>query len=317
MEDWVKIQTFDRMHQAELRKDILEKNDIVAVIVNERDSLFLIGEIELYVRTEDEKHARALIDEFNGLTKVNSFIMEKPMIMFKDILDRNEIYAVVKEKEDSRFVMENYEVYVRNEDVNKTIPFLTGEKLEGWELFDTQLRTRQTRFRIEILEEKGIDSLVIKKKDSNYHKEKIFIYVKNTDLVNAQKLITELNGWILIAHYPKLIYTEIREDLLGVNGIKSIIKENNEIFNLYVECSHEEKALQILNDHTNYQQVYSFNSMIEAEFNHSYLEENGIHAVLVNRQDSSFLMGEIDLYVDDFNVDDALRLINELKTLEK
>ena len=96
MEDWVKIQSFDRIHQAEWRKDLLESNDIRAVVINERDSIFLMGEIKLYVRKEDEKKALALIEEFQGLTKIDSFILRQPIENLKDVLDQNTIYAVIK-----------------------------------------------------------------------------------------------------------------------------------------------------------------------------------------------------------------------------
>ena len=34
MEDWVKLESFDRPHQAEIRKTILEQNNINAVVIN-------------------------------------------------------------------------------------------------------------------------------------------------------------------------------------------------------------------------------------------------------------------------------------------
>ena len=64
MKNWVKLESFGRLHQAELRKDILEKNGVPSVIINEKDSLFLLGEIELFVKKFDEAKARELIDEF-------------------------------------------------------------------------------------------------------------------------------------------------------------------------------------------------------------------------------------------------------------
>ena len=100
MEDFIKIQTFERIHQAELRKTILEQNGIEAVVINERDSLFLIGEIELYVKEKDKAKALALIDEFQGLTKINSFILEKPVIKFNEILKNAGIETTFKVKED-------------------------------------------------------------------------------------------------------------------------------------------------------------------------------------------------------------------------
>ena len=89
-EEWIKLESFDRPHQAEIRKTILEQNNINAVVVNARDSLFLLGDYELYVRREDEKMAHAIIEEFHGLTKVDSFILSKPLENFREILVQRE-----------------------------------------------------------------------------------------------------------------------------------------------------------------------------------------------------------------------------------
>ena len=109
MNDWVVIQSFERIHQAELSKDILEKNNIKSVIVNEKDSLFLLGKIELFVKKEDEKKAKALIDEFNGLTKINSFIELKPVLLFQEVLQKDGIQTILKRKEHNKFILDNYE----------------------------------------------------------------------------------------------------------------------------------------------------------------------------------------------------------------
>lgn len=317
MEDWVKIQTFERIHQAELRKDILEKNNIQAIIINERDSLFLIGEIELYVQKDQEKKAKALINEFEGLTKVNSFILAKPIENLKEILDRNEIYAVIKKKENSKFILDNYELYVRNEDVDKTVPYLTGEKLKDWTKVDACLHTRQTRFRVELLEEKGIDSIIIKKRNSEYHLEEINIYVKNEHKDVAEKELNQLKGWIKIENYNKLHRAEIREDLLGKHGVKSIIKHKKNGYDLYVECSNEEKAIDIINQHREWTKIKSYPNIISARYARDFFNDNDVHAILINRKDRSFLLGEIDLYVDDFKVEKALNLLKELDNIEE
>jgi len=317
MQDWIKIQSFDRIHQAELRKDILEKNDIEAVIINERDSLFLFGDIELYVQKKDEKRALALIEEFQGLTKVNSFILHKPIALLKDILDLNSIYAVIKKREDENYVLENFELYVRNEDVSKTVPFLTGEKLIGWKHVSTSVHTRQTRFRVELLEENKIDSIVIKKRNSEFHLEEIFIYVKSENEELAKKIMTELIGWIKVGQYEFLHRAEIREDLLGRFGIRSIINQiSNNQFDLLVECSNEEKAIDVINQHREWTKIQSYPDIITAEYVKEILEESSIDCILINRKDRTFLLGDIDIYVDDFHAEKASEIVKELETIE-
>ncbi len=198
MDNWVKIQSFERLHQAELRKDILEQNDIVAVIVNEKDSFFLLGQIELFVQKADEKKAKALIDQFSGLTKINSFIDEKPVRILQEILAKANIKTILKQKADDRYMLDNFELYIDNEKLEETIPFLTGEKITGWSPVRTTRRVRQAKLNINLLAENNIDAFVIKKKDSNFHLEEVIIYVENEKSAKADKILTELNGWVKI-----------------------------------------------------------------------------------------------------------------------
>ncbi len=318
MKDWTKIQVFDRIYQAELCKDILEKNGIEAFIINARDSLFLIGEIELYVKDAEEAKAKALIDEFDGLTKINSFIMPRPMENFKKYLEQHGIEVIVKKKEDSEYILENYEIYIKNEDLDRAIPILRGEKLEGWVKIDSYNHTRQMKFRIEILEEKKIESIVIKKKDSNYHLEEVQVWVEEKNVEVATKLINQLNGWIKIETYDQLHRAEIREDFLGKHAIRSIIrKENSTAYELYVECHNEERSIELINEYKNWIKVDSFETIVEAEFCKEMLEENNVNAVIINRKDSSFLVGEIDLYVDEDSVEKAKNLILDYEKQEQ
>jgi hypothetical protein len=313
MKDWVKIQTFDRIHQAELRKDILEKNDIPSVIINEKDSLFLIGEIELYVRSFDEAKARELIDEFNGLTKINSFVGEKQMKKYRDILNENSINAFLKKKEDSKFVLDNFELYVRNEDLEKAIPFLKEENLKDWTKIDICESVSQTKYRTDILDEMSIENFIIKRKDSNYHLEKIEIFVKNKDVGRAKELITSLNGWIIINHYDEIRFAEVDEDILNENSIKAIIKKNvSNTYELFVEAHNEEFAIDCINTNKEWIVIRTFNSIENALTAKRVLNKNGINAVIVNERDSSFLIGEIELHVEIDKKDKAENIIKDL-----
>lgn len=317
MKDWVKIQTFDRIHQAELRKEILNQNGIEAVIINERDSLFLIGEIELYVKESDKSKAKILIDEFGGLTKINSFLLEKPILRLHEFLAKQGIETIIKRKEDSQFILENYELFIANENVNDVVPYLTGEYLTGWSKVDTCSRTKQTRFRVEILEEKGIETIVIKKRDSEFHVEEINIYVKNEEFLDAQSILNELNGWIKIESYERLHRAEIREDLLGKKSIRAIIKNNdNSVFDLLVEAHNEEAAIDAINKQREWTKIKSFAFQMNALYAQENLEKEDIEAILINRKDNAFLLGEIDLYVDDFKTEKALDILKKLENFE-
>lgn len=299
MKDWVKIQTFDRIHQAELRKDILENNGIPSVIINERDSLFLLGEIELYVKKFDESKARELIDEFNGLTKINSFVGEKQMRTYRDILFEAGIHAILKKKEDSKYILENFELYINNEDIERTIPFLKEENIKGWTKIAVCDSVSQTKYRTDILDEKNIDNFIIKRKDTNYHLEKVEIYVKDADIETSQKTLTVLSGWISIRKYEELRFAEIDEDILNENNIKAIIKQNKEnLFEIFVEAHNEESAIDHINTSKEWVVLKTYVNIENAETAKRILEKNDINAVIVNERDSSFLIGELELYVE-------------------
>jgi hypothetical protein len=66
MEDnWLKVYSAGQLYQVELVKGILDQSGIESVILNQSDSEFLLGEVELYVETENFEMAKNLIYEFH------------------------------------------------------------------------------------------------------------------------------------------------------------------------------------------------------------------------------------------------------------
>lgn len=61
MNDWKTIYVGNLLPSVELRRLILEEQNIPAVILNQRDSSYHFGTIELKVRTEDSERASQLI----------------------------------------------------------------------------------------------------------------------------------------------------------------------------------------------------------------------------------------------------------------
>lgn len=61
--NWVKIYTTTNPVQAEISKQMLEENGIVAVVMNKQDSSYRFGLVELYVHELEEASARNLIAE--------------------------------------------------------------------------------------------------------------------------------------------------------------------------------------------------------------------------------------------------------------
>lgn len=68
MEGWIKVGSFAQLYRAERLKEALEQENISAVIFNEKDSSFLIGEIQVYVEESDKTRAEPILKEFNSAT---------------------------------------------------------------------------------------------------------------------------------------------------------------------------------------------------------------------------------------------------------
>lgn len=60
--DWTKIKTYSRAIEAEIVKQMLEENGILAVVLNKQDSSYHFGKIELYVQENMKQQALDLID---------------------------------------------------------------------------------------------------------------------------------------------------------------------------------------------------------------------------------------------------------------
>ena len=58
---WIKLLTTSNSLQAEITKQMLEENEVVAVVLNKQDSSYRFGNVEVYVHESDEALARQLI----------------------------------------------------------------------------------------------------------------------------------------------------------------------------------------------------------------------------------------------------------------
>lgn len=312
MINWIKIQSFGRIHQAELRKDILEQNNINCVIINEKDSLFLLGDIALYVEEKNENKAKALIDEFSGLTKINSFIDMKPVLLFQKVLLDGGIKTSIKRRDSRKYLLGNYELYIENENLDKVIPYLTGEKLKGWKKIMSCTKIRQTKFYIDLLSENLINSIIIKKKDTDYHLELINIYIKEDDFEKAEKVIRELKGFKLIKESGNLSVIEKIEETLTTKEIKALLKKEKNSFKLFVENKNFDDAKELIANDFEWIVVQRFSNIANAMYYKSILDTAGIPSVILNEQDSSFLLGDIDLFVEKEYINKAKELIENL-----
>jgi len=63
---WVLIYSAAQLYEAEMVRSRLADNDIECVIMNKQDSVYMFGDIEVYVPTNEAFRAKQLILDFNG-----------------------------------------------------------------------------------------------------------------------------------------------------------------------------------------------------------------------------------------------------------
>ncbi len=313
MEGWTKILSYNNLYEAEISRQLLENAGMPAVVVNARDSLFLTGTIDLYVHTEDEKKALVLLEQFEGLTKINSFILEKPIVNFQNYLKTKGFETFVKERASEKYILDNYELYIDNEKVEEVLPYVTGEKITEYQVVDTVDTVRQARYRVELLDYYKLDNFIIKKRDSDFHLDEIKIYVDNEQADNAKKILTELKDWTKVREYKNFNTAELKEDLLGKNKIRAIIRNENGKFALYVLTSKKDDAEFLLKANAEWLELRRYKTFVEAEADLIILEQAGIDASILTIRDSMFLIGGYAVYVEKKNLQKAIEILGEAK----
>ncbi len=65
--DWVVVFETAQQYQAEIAKEVLENEEITAVIMNQRDSTYItFGPIKVYVHQDFEQQANELLKELKN-----------------------------------------------------------------------------------------------------------------------------------------------------------------------------------------------------------------------------------------------------------
>lgn len=64
-ESWQVIYAAKFEHNAEIVRAVLEDNGISAIILNKKDSAYLFGEVEVYVKPDDVMKAKMIINTNN------------------------------------------------------------------------------------------------------------------------------------------------------------------------------------------------------------------------------------------------------------
>jgi len=65
-QNWQEVFSTSHTWQAEKTKQILEENEIPAVVVNRKDSSYLFGEVAVYTEPENAERAKELLKDIQG-----------------------------------------------------------------------------------------------------------------------------------------------------------------------------------------------------------------------------------------------------------
>lgn len=65
MDDWTSVYETDQMYRAEFVKDLLNNEDVDAVIFNQKDSSYLFGSIRVMVKPADREKAAEIVKSIN------------------------------------------------------------------------------------------------------------------------------------------------------------------------------------------------------------------------------------------------------------
>ena len=65
-DDWIRVYSSNKVHIIEILKQVLSDGGIKAMTIDKRDSAYLFGDIELYVKNDDVMKAKVLIDKFEN-----------------------------------------------------------------------------------------------------------------------------------------------------------------------------------------------------------------------------------------------------------
>ncbi len=65
-DDWIRVYSSNKDHIIEILKQVLSDDGIKAMTIDKRDSVYLFGDIELYVKKDDVMKAKILINKFES-----------------------------------------------------------------------------------------------------------------------------------------------------------------------------------------------------------------------------------------------------------
>lgn len=316
MKDWVKFDSYSKAYEAELLKNVLHKNGIGAVVYNAQDSMFLWGELDLYVEKDKIELAKKVSLEFEGLDQIASFIKRRCLDNLGEMLEEVGVRSHIYQRTMGEAGLTEFVLYVNNEDSSVAKEFINH--LAGWTQIASFNKQLQAAYRVEQLERNKIDSIVLNSDEKDNPSNEISLYVKRENAQGAKFLINSFEEWSLIDTFDTLQEAEVTSSMLHrklidvlENPIRNAQGEIRAI-EIYTLKDRAAEAKDLLSQSSDWGVFKVFKQANEALYVKEVLDDNGINSFIVNGIDSLFLMGDIKLYVEDRLMGKALEIVNEL-----
>ena len=313
MENWKKIRSFNRAHEAELRKEVLKNNNIVAVILARQDSAFLIGDFELFVEEQKLEAAGIIIEEFKGWTKVNSFSVLKPVKTVEEYLTKQEIEVFFTRNNQ----LGEYEVYVKNEEAERALNVINTVK--PWVLLSSFITSEQAAYRSEQLAKYDINSIAIKRRTPEKQLISVDLLVGTSNYKVAVEVIKDMVGWDFIAQYDEKTKALLTQKMLEKEGIDVLadyvysLDEKIKKIELFVERENTERSKTLIDENREWIKFAGYKKLYQIEMVQEILKQNNIDSVFISEKGSMFLFGEMIIYVEKHNLEKAKKYIKSWK----
>ncbi|MCK5535765.1 MAG: hypothetical protein KAI79_03010 [Bacteroidales bacterium] len=316
MKNWIVVKSYERLQQAQFRKSLLEQNDIEAVVFVKKDSAFLLGNIELMVKSEDLNRTSEILNEFSGWTQIIRFTRKKPLEVLDEIFQQSEIETMLTTDFDSMLNASIFELYVRVDKAQDIQSWLKSPK--NWNLLTKCNHTKFLAYYYDILEKYKIEAIITSSINEISLETDYLLYVQPEKYDFARNLLAELRGWTVI-HSPKnKDDAEKWVDFLEENNIPTIFEQESEYKNyyLYTQLEFENEATQLVNDNRDWMLAISFSDFHKAMLAKNILSQQNIDAIIMTKRDSAFLLGDIELYIEKEKLSEAKQILIEINKFE-